>query len=134
MNFGFVFYFYSIRAMADNFLYCPPNITLDKFWVNHGLTRCFLDTCTTSIITGFLVLFGSIESLVYRKYGNVIQPRPWQRSKLFVVQIVATVLLTFLPIIECLVQLYLVHNGRLYGYLLLYTIGNIVICKYLHIC
>ena len=59
--------------------YCPPNVTLDVFWVNHGLTRCFLDTVSTSIITGFLVLFGTIESLIYRKYGSPIQPRPWHR-------------------------------------------------------
>ena len=35
--------------------------------------------------------------------------------------------LTALPIVECLVQLYLVHDGKLYGYLLLYTIGNVVV-------
>lgn len=111
----------------DKLQYCPPNITLDKPWFNHGLTRCFLDTVSTSIITGFLVLFGSIESLVYKKYSTPIQPRPWQRSKLFIIQILAALILTVLPIIECLVQLFLVHNGSLYGYLILYTTGNVIV-------
>ncbi|EFX68353.1 hypothetical protein DAPPUDRAFT_260253 [Daphnia pulex] len=113
--------------MESAIQYCPPNITLNHPWVNHGLTRCFLDTVSTSVITGFLVLFGSIESIVYRKYGSPIQPRSWQRSKLFVVQIMAAILLTILPIVECFVQLYLVHNGVLYGYLLLYTLGNAIV-------
>jgi hypothetical protein len=39
----------------------------------------------------------------------------------------AAIALTILPIVECLVQLYLVHNGVLYGYLLLYTLGNAVV-------
>lgn len=107
--------------------YCPPNITLNHPWVNHGLTRCFLDTVSTSIITGFLILFGSIESIVYRKYGSPIQSRSGQRSKLFILQIMAAIILTILPVVECVVQLYLVHNGVLYGYLLLYTIGNVIV-------
>lgn len=39
----------------------------------------------------------------------------------------AAVILTILPVVECVVQLYLVHNGVLYGYLLLYTIGNVIV-------
>lgn len=107
--------------------YCPPNITLNHPWVNHGLTRCFLDTVSTSVITGFLVIFGTIESLVYRKFGTPIQPRSWRRSSLFVVQIIVALILTLLPILECSVQLYLVHNGVVYGYLILYTLGNMVV-------
>lgn len=107
--------------------YCPPNITLSHPWVNHGLTRCFLDTVSTSIITGFFIIFGSIESLIYKKYGTPIQPRPWQRSKLLVVQVMVALILTVLPLIECFVQLYLVHNGILYGYLILYTVGNFIV-------
>jgi len=113
--------------MAGMILYCPPNITLSNIWINHGLTRCFLDTISTSIITGFLVIFGSIESIVYRKYGSPIQPRPWQRSKLFIIQVIATLILTLLPFVECAVQLYMVHNKVLYGYLILYTIGNFIV-------
>jgi len=113
--------------MNDSFLYCPPNITLNNPWINHGLTRCFLDTVSTSIITGFLVIFGSIESIVYRKYGSAIQPRPWQRSKLFITQIITALILTLLPFVECAVQLYLVHNRVLYGYMILYTIGNFIV-------
>lgn len=107
--------------------YCPPNVTLNHPWVNHGLTRCFLDTVSTSIISGFLILFGSIESIVYRKYGTSIQPRSWRRSKLFIIQIMASLILTLLPIVECVVQIYLVHGGVLYGYLLLYTLGNVIV-------
>ena len=107
--------------------YCPPNVTLNHPWVNHGLTRCFLDTVSTSIIAGFFIVFGSVESLVYKKYSTSIQPRPWQRSKLFVVQVIATLILTVLPVVECFVQLYLVHNGILYGYLILYTVGNVIV-------
>ncbi len=107
--------------------YCPPNVTLNHPWVNHGLTRCFLDTVSTSVITGFLIVFGTIESLVYRKYGSPIQPRPWQKSHLYIVQIVVALILTLLPILECSVQLYLVHDGVVYGYLILYTLGNMIV-------
>ena len=91
------------------------------------MTRCFLDTVSTSVIAGFLVIFGTIESIVYRKYGTPIEPRSWRRSKLFIVQVATAVILTLLPIVECFVQLYLVHDGVLYGYLILYTVGNMIV-------
>lgn len=107
--------------------YCPPNITLNHPWIDRGLTRCFLDTVSTSVITGFLLVFGTIQSLFYRKYSTNVQPRLWRSSHLYIVQILVSLILTILPIVECLVQLYLVHDGVMYGYLVLYTLGNMIV-------
>ena len=113
--------------MEVPFQYCPPKVTLNHPWVKHGLTRCFLDTVSTSVITGFFIVFGSIESIVYRKYHSPIQPRSLRISRLFVVQIFTALTLTLLPIVEFFVQLYLVYDRALYGYLLLCTLGNAIV-------
>lgn len=107
--------------------YCPPNITLNQPWIDRGLSRCFLDTVSTSFIAGFLIIFGTIQSLVYRKYSTAVQPRFWRSSHLYIVQILVPLILTILSIVECLVQFYLVHNGVMYGYLILYTVGNMMV-------
>ena len=112
--------------MNETIYYCPPNVTLKQPWVKHGLTRCFLDTISTSIVSGFLILFGFIAILVYKKYGIPIQqPRSCRRSYLFKIQIVVSLVLALLPLLEFFVQSRL-NGDPLYGSLILNVVGNVI--------
>jgi len=35
-------------------------------WINHGFTLCFYDTLTTSILFGFIFIFGTIQYIYYK--------------------------------------------------------------------
>nr|CAD7454225.1 unnamed protein product [Timema tahoe] len=98
-------------------LYCPPNITLSEFWVNHGISQCFLETVSTSVIAGILFLFGSIQLWMYKKYSTPVTRESLPYSKLYIVQLSVIGFLSFLAIARFILQATLLNNGVLYGYM-----------------
>lgn len=50
--------------------FCPENETFSQIWVDHGVSQCFMETVTTSIVFGFILVFGSIQLHIYRKYAD----------------------------------------------------------------
>ena len=50
--------------------YCPPNETINEYWIDHGMNICFLETVTSSSIAGFILIFGTIQLLLYRRHGS----------------------------------------------------------------
>lgn len=48
--------------------YCPPNVTLGEVWVDHGISQCFMETVSAIIIGGFLMVFGAIQIVMYKRY------------------------------------------------------------------
>ena len=41
-------------------------------WINHGVSICFLDTITSSVTLGFILIFGITQLLFYRKYATPV--------------------------------------------------------------
>nr|CAD7263898.1 unnamed protein product [Timema shepardi] len=98
-------------------LYCPPNITLSEFWVNHGISQCFLETVSTSVIAGILFLFGSIQLWMYKKYSTPVTRESLPHSKLYIAQLSFIGFLSFLAVTRFILQATLLNNGVLYGYM-----------------
>lgn len=98
--------------------YCPPNVTIHDIWINHGLSHCFLDTVSSSVIAGFIILFGSIQLIIYRKYATRIEdPTQISTSKLYYLQLI---LLSFIPLLSVLrfvVESFAFPDSNLYGYM-----------------
>lgn len=47
--------------------YCPPNVTLGEIWVDHGISQCFMETVSAIIIGGFLLVFGTMQIIMYKR-------------------------------------------------------------------
>jgi hypothetical protein len=51
-------------------MFCSLNETSTgggmSVWVDRGFTLCFYDTLTTSILFGFIFVFGSIQYIFYK--------------------------------------------------------------------
>ncbi|KAG0415713.1 hypothetical protein HPB47_007111 [Ixodes persulcatus] len=60
--------------------YCPPNVSLDEIWTETGLSQCFLDTLGPPLLLGLIVIGGSIQFSVYRKYATPLDTRLLQRA------------------------------------------------------
>lgn len=100
--------------------FCPPNSTLTFNWINHGLSECFMDTVTQSVISGFILLFGIIQLYFYRKYATqIIELDNLPRSRLFQLQIFFTVFIPILSIVRFILQSGYYDNGKVYGYMVL---------------
>lgn len=107
--------------MELKMMYCPPNITLSDIWVNNGTSECFMDTVTTSVISGFLFIFGTIQLLMYRKYGTEISSSQLPKSKLYSIQLMFTLLIPILAIIRFILQAVVYDDHHIYIYMVSFT-------------
>lgn len=95
--------------------YCPPNVTFSQIWVNHGLSQCFMDTISSSVMFGFIFLFGTIELLMYRKHGTRINPNP--PSKLYIFQLLLIVIMILLVLVRFVLQGFVYDDHHIYGFM-----------------
>lgn len=100
--------------------YCPPNVTLSEIWTKNGMSHCFVDTVSTSVIAGFLLIFGSLQLFVYYKYSTPIDDIVIHRArkpKLYKLQIFLSLLVPALALIRFLFQIFLYNGGKIYGFM-----------------
>lgn len=109
----------------DTIRYCPPNITLSDIWIDHGVSKCFMDTISTSIISLYLIIFGSIQLWIYRKYGTETDENTLPRSKLYNLQKFVLYLVPVLSIIRIILQATILDDGTVYGYMVRIVARNI---------
>lgn len=96
--------------------YCPPNVSLSDVWLNHGISHCFMDTVSTSVIAGFLFIFGSIQLLMYRKYATPID-ETITKSKLYNLQIFLHTFVPALALLRFILQASVYNDANTYGYM-----------------
>ena len=97
--------------------YCPPNITFNDIWIDHGVSKCFMHTICTSIIFLYLIIFGSIQLWIYHKYGTETDENTLPRSKLYKLQKFVLYLVPILSIIRIILQATVLDDGKVYGYM-----------------
>ncbi|PSN53264.1 ATP-binding cassette sub-family B member 6 [Blattella germanica] len=99
--------------------YCPPNVTLNEIWINHGTSQCFMETVSVSVTAGLFFIFGSAQLWIYKKYATQIWESPLPISKLFIAQIFFTFLLPILAIVRFILQATVLNGGAVYWYMIL---------------
>lgn len=109
--------------------YCPPNITFFEIWVNHGVSKCFMDTVSTAILSFYLIVFGSIQLWMYRKYGTET-PALLPKSRLYNVQKFFLYFVPVLSVLRLILQATVLDDKKLYGYMILTTIFTLIVYPY----
>ncbi|XP_060645803.1 ATP-binding cassette sub-family B member 6 [Drosophila nasuta] len=102
-------------------LYCPPNVTLSEIWTKHGISHCFMDTVGPAIFGGFLLLFGSIQLLMYRKYATPMDPTQISKSRLYAVQLFLLLFVPVLALLRFFLNARIYAESAVYGYMIFYT-------------
>lgn len=99
-------------------LFCPNNETLDFNW-HGGVSPCFMDTVSTSVSAGFLLVFGFIQFLVYKKYGTscVDTVNAFPKSRLYSFQQFLLIFFPILALIRFFALAYFYEEPALYGYM-----------------
>ena len=112
--------------------YCPENVTITDIWLNHGVSECFMDTVSYSSFTAYLVLFGSLQMWMYRRYGSRVSDLSLPKSSLYILQMTLTFLLSLIAIIRFILQIFLFSDKVLYGYMVSRPPSiNFMLIKYL---
>lgn len=99
--------------------YCPPNVTLSEIWTKNGISHCFVDTVSTSVIAGFLLIFGSLQLFMYRKYSSLIEAHQIGKSKLYNLQIFLSLLVPILALVRFILQSTVYDGGKIYGFMVI---------------
>lgn len=104
-------------ALGENFSYCPPNASIWHIHVDNGVNPCFMDTLTSSIIAGFILIAGTIQLCIYRKYGTEVSQNQLTTSKLYYLQIFLTTLIPLIEIIRVILAATVFVPSVVYGYM-----------------
>lgn len=97
--------------------YCPPNITFNKIWVDHGMSKCFMDTVSITVISLYLFIFGTIQLWMYRKYGTEFNAALLSKSKLYTAQKFFLYFVPVLSIVRIILQATVLDDKKVYGYM-----------------
>lgn len=96
-------------------MFCP-NDSLIYVWENNKTSECFVETCVAGILAAFMVIFGTAQCSVYKKYSTPLLQTAIPQSRLYYVQMIITFLIPLLSVAKFFVDMYLIQNGVVYGY------------------
>lgn len=97
--------------------YCPPNVSIHDIWIDHGLSHCFYDTLSSIILVTFILFFGTIQLIMYHKYGTRIDLIPANTSKLYCFQLILLCTLPLLSIARFVLETFIFVDAHVYGYM-----------------
>ncbi|XP_030375007.1 ATP-binding cassette sub-family B member 6, mitochondrial [Scaptodrosophila lebanonensis] len=103
-------------------LYCPPNVTLNEIWVNHGISHCFMDTVGPAVCGGMLLIFGTIQLFMYRQYAiPITDPTLISKSRLYALQLFLLFFMPVLALLRFFVNSRIYVDSATYGYMIFST-------------
>lgn len=97
--------------------FCPPNVTIGEIWINHGISHCFMDTVSSSVIGGFIFIFGIAQLILYKKYATRIDFRRLRPSFLYKFQIFLMLLLGVLSAVRLDLRWKYYDGHEVYGFM-----------------
>ena len=106
--------------------YCCVRSSLDHPWVHDGLSPCFLDTLTSGLLLSFMLIFGSTQILVYRRYSTQVPKHLRPNSHLFHIQVLLHVCLPLLAITRLILQATVITPKHLLGHQVLVAVATCV--------
>ncbi|CAK9801941.1 ATP-binding cassette sub-family B member 6 [Anthophora plagiata] len=116
--------------MNTTMSYCPPNVTFTDIWVNHGMSKCFMDTICIAVISSYLLIFGTIQLWMYHKYGTRSTAVLLPKSKLYIVQKFFLYFVPILSVVRIILQGTVLDDKKIYGYMILTTVLTVIVYPY----
>jgi len=96
-------------------MFCP-NGSLVDVWVEDKTSECFLDTMVAGTLAVFMILFGTAQCSVYRKYSTPLSQAAIPQSRLYYIQMIITFLIPLLAVVKFFIDIYIIQNNVVYGY------------------
>lgn len=99
--------------------YCEGNSSIAQVWVQQGFQPCFFFTLVPAVLLSVCLLLGALQYACYVRFGRAMEPKYIPRSRLYLSQVLLSLLLALQPFGGLLWQAG--GPGRLYGYMLLHA-------------
>lgn len=99
--------------------YCEGNESLAKAWTQQGLNPCFYFTLVPAVLLSVCLLLGALQYACYAQFSRTMEPKYVPRSRLYLIQVLLSLLLAVQPLGNFLWQA--LGMQQLYGYMVLYA-------------
>ncbi|XP_070564941.1 ATP-binding cassette sub-family B member 6-like [Ptychodera flava] len=96
--------------MAVESSYCSNNTSLSDVWIQHGISHCFLDTLISSLLFGFILIFGGTQILIYRKRSVPLDVQFQPKPHWYYVQVTLTVVIALQYLLRILLEINVIHD------------------------
>ncbi|XP_044741155.1 ATP-binding cassette sub-family B member 6 [Chrysoperla carnea] len=110
--------------------YCPPGISFLDIWIDHGFSKCFIETVSNGSVCAFLLIFGSLQLYIYKKYATEISENTLRRSCLYKLQLFLHIFVPLIAIVRFILQATILDDKTVYGYMILTLVLNIFMYPY----
>lgn len=97
--------------------YCPPGISFLDVWIDHGFSKCFIETVSNGSVCAFLLIFGSLQLYIYKKYAIEISEDTLRRSCLYKLQLFLHIFVPLIAIVRFILQATILDDKTVYGYM-----------------
>ncbi|XP_033111123.1 ATP-binding cassette sub-family B member 6, mitochondrial-like [Anneissia japonica] len=104
--------------------YCAGNTSLLPPWTQNGISVCFLETVTSSVLLSIMILGGGAQLLVYWMWAIRLEEKFQPQAKGFQIQVTLSLLIIVQYIIRIALEAH--SAGHLHGYNELSTIFYIL--------
>ena len=101
--------------------YCPQNISIQDIWIENCVPLCFLETITSTFLGLFILLFGTIQLIRYKKNGIKITNLSTS-NKLFCLQVLVHLALIFMGLGILIPKA--IFKQKVFGFEVLSIIGS----------
>lgn len=95
-------------------MFCPNGSLID-IWVNKT-SECFVETTVAGTLAVYMILFGTAQCSMYRKYSTPLSQAAIPQSRLYYVQMIITFLLPLLAVAKFFIDIHINQKGVVYGY------------------
>ncbi|XP_044763694.1 ATP-binding cassette sub-family B member 6 [Coccinella septempunctata] len=120
----------SLNIMPKHISFCPGNTSLWDVWEDHGVSQCFMETISTTVLFSFLFIAGTIQLCMYRKYGSEVSPIQLGKSKLYCLQVFVIWMIPILEVTRFILQLTVLNDKNLYWYMIVSLVLTLLVFPY----
>lgn len=92
---------------------------MDVIWFNHGVSQCFMDTIAMGSIGGFLLIFGTLQLVMYQRYATEVNRLQIRESGMYSFQLFLLVLLPLLTVLRFVLEGFIFDGAEVYGFMVL---------------
>ncbi|XP_063984581.1 ATP-binding cassette sub-family B member 6 isoform X2 [Diachasmimorpha longicaudata] len=110
--------------------FCPPNVTFSEIWVDHGVSKCFIDTISASVIASYILICGSVQLWIYKKWGTSSGATRVPISRLYNLQKFFLYFVPILSVLRIILQATVLDDKQVYGYMILTTVLTTIVYPY----
>uniref|UniRef100_A0A663FAA8 ATP-binding cassette sub-family B member 6 n=1 Tax=Aquila chrysaetos chrysaetos TaxID=223781 RepID=A0A663FAA8_AQUCH len=77
--------------------YCEGNSSIAQAWVQQGFQPCFFFTLVPAVLLSVCLLLGALQYACYVRFGRAMEPKYIPRSRLYLSQVLLSLLLALQP-------------------------------------